>query len=420
MSTAQPPAEKEVSQRPSEGSARSVIPRTVWALGFVSLFMDVSSEMIHALLPIFMAGTLGASAVMIGLIEGAGEGIALIAKIFSGAIADRFRNHKLLVLIGYSLGVLSKPLFAQADHIGIVFLARFMDRIGKGVRGAPRDAIVAAVTPRPLWGAAYGLRQSLDAAGAFLGPALASVLLYFADAGLREIFWIALVPGILSILLILFGVEDGNAARANAKPMKPAPTKIREFLAMRSPFFTQIVILGVVFSLARFSNAFIVLRASGSGIPTAAVPLLMVGMNLVFSLSCFPIGKLADRAAPRHFLAAGLVLLAAADVVMAQFATPAGIIAGTLLWGLHLGATQGIFALLIAKAAPEEKRATAFGIFSFATGAAVLAAGVFAGILWEAAGPAAAFWGGAVFAFIALILTFRLRENGDSAASPDY
>ena len=202
------------NQKEPGAKPRSAIPRTVWALGFVSLLMDVSSEMIHALLPLFMAGTLGASTVVIGLIEGVGEGTALITKVFSGAIADRFRNHKLLVLLGYSLGVLSKPLFAAADQIGVVFLARFMDRIGKGIRGAPRDAIVAAVTPRKLWGAAYGLRQSLDAAGAFVGPAIASLLLFFADADLREIFWIALIPGILCILMIIFGVENGADASA--------------------------------------------------------------------------------------------------------------------------------------------------------------------------------------------------------------
>ena len=202
------------NQKEPAAKPRAAIPRTVWALGFVSLLMDVSSEMIHALLPLFMAGTLGASTVVIGLIEGVGEGTALITKVFSGAIADRFRNHKLLVLLGYSLGVLSKPLFAAADQIGVVFLARFMDRIGKGIRGAPRDAIVAAVTPRKLWGAAYGLRQSLDAAGAFVGPAIASLLLFFADADLREIFWIALIPGILCILMIIFGVENGADAGA--------------------------------------------------------------------------------------------------------------------------------------------------------------------------------------------------------------
>ena len=393
------------NQKEPGAKPRSAIPRTVWALGFVSLLMDVSSEMIHALLPLFMAGTLGASTVVIGLIEGVGEGTALITKVFSGAIADRFRNHKLLVLLGYSLGVLSKPLFAAADQIGVVFLARFMDRIGKGIRGAPRDAIVAAVTPRKLWGAAYGLRQSLDAAGAFVGPAIASLLLFFADADLREIFWIALIPGILCILMIIFGVENGADASA---PLKEPPRNIRDFPAMRPPFFPSAAVLGVVYSLARFSNAFIVLRASDCGIPTGAVPLLMVGMNLVFSLSSYPMGKLADRLEPAHLLALGLILLAAADVVMALFSTPAGIIAGTVLWGLHLGATQGIFSLLIAEAAPAEKRATAFGIFSFASGAAILIAGIVAGLLWDHFGPEAAFWGGAVFALLAVLQTLRL------------
>lgn len=390
------------------GLDRSGIPRTVWALGFVSLLMDVSSEMIHALLPLFMAGTLGASAMMIGLVEGVGESAALVAKVFSGAIADRFGHRKLLVLLGYGLGVLAKPVFALADQIWIVLAARFFDRIGKGVRGAPRDAIVAAVTPKSIWGAAYGLRQSLDAAGAFVGPAIASLCLWFWTEDFRTIFWVALIPGALCILTILFGVED-DADRA--VKMKPAPTGIREFFAVRSPLFTQVLVLGVIFSLARFSNAFLVLRAADCGIPTGAVPLLMVGMNLVFSLSSYPVGRLADHMDPMKLLALGLILLAAGDVVTALFATPAGIIAGVVLWGLHLGATQGVFSLLIAESAPEEKRATAFGLFNFASGAAILFAGLFAGFLWDEVGAAATFWGGAVFALAAVVQTLRVRSR---------
>ncbi|MDO5532438.1 MFS transporter [Sutterella sp.] len=393
----------------TEKPSRPLIPRTVWALGFVSLLMDVSSEMIHALLPIFMAGTLGASAMMIGLVEGLGESAALIAKVFSGVLADRFGHRKLLVLIGYGLGVLSKPVFALADQIGVVLAARFFDRIGKGVRGAPRDAIVASVTPKEIWGAAYGLRQSLDAAGAFAGPALATLCLLFFTDDLRTIFWLALIPGALCILTIILGVE--NADGPTGKPAKAAPSGFMDFLRISSPAFRQVVILGALFSLARFSNAFLVLRAADSGIPTAAVPMLVVGMNVVYSLSCYPIGKLADRMEPVHLLGIGLVALAAADAVLALFATPAGVLAGMALWGLHLGATQGVFSLLIAESAPEEKRATAFGIFNFASGAAILLAGLCAGFLWDRIGAEATFWGGAVFALAALLFTLRLRRS---------
>lgn len=258
------------------------VPRTVWALGFVSLLMDISSEMIHALLPLFMAGPLGASAVLIGLVEGAGEGAALITKVFSGAAADRFGHRKLLVFLGYALGVLSKPVFALADSVALVFAARVSDRIGKGLRGAPRDAIVAAVTPKPLWGEAYGIRQSLDAAGAFVGPALASLFLFFWTDDLRSIFWLALIPGALCLLLILMGVEDAPEKPAAKRPAVRRWSDLAECFTVAGPAFRALLVLGILFSLARFSNAFLVLRAADSGISTAAVPLLMVGVNIVF------------------------------------------------------------------------------------------------------------------------------------------
>ena len=371
------------------------VPRTVWALGFVSLLMDISSEMIHALLPLFMAGPLGASAVLIGLVEGAGEGAALITKVFSGAAADRFGHRKLLVFLGYALGVLSKPVFALADSVALVFAARVSDRIGKGLRGAPRDAIVAAVTPKSLWGEAYGIRQSLDAAGAFVGPALAS-----------------LFPGALCLLLILMGVEDAPEKPAAKRPAVRRWSDLAECFTVAGPAFRALLVLGILFSLARFSNAFLVLRAADSGISTAAVPLLMVGVNIVFSLVCVPIGKLSDHMPAERLLALGLVFLALSDVVFAVWATPVGASLGAALWGLHLGATQGVFSKMTADAAPEDKRATAFGLFSFASGVAALAAGLVAGTIWEFVGPSATFWLGSAFAaaaFVWLLLGLHRR-----------
>lgn len=378
---------------------RPAIPRTVWVLGFVSLLMDISSEMIHAVLPLFMAGTLGASAVWIGITEGAGEGAALLSKVFSGVIADRFGHKKWLVFAGYGLGVISKPFFAMAGAMPVVFGARLFDRIGKGIRGAPRDAIVAEVTPKAILGAAYGLRQSLDAAGAFVGPAIASFLLFLWAADFRTIFWAALIPGVLCLLLILLGVEEKAASTADARPV---PKPWRDFLTMDSPAFRSLVLLGVLFSLARFSNAFIVLRAADVGIEVALIPLIMVGMNLVFSLASYPFGRLADKLSPVKLLALGLLLLMLSDGVFALWATPVGIAAGVVLWGLHLGATQGIFSVMIARTAPVERKATAFGVFHFCSGIAMLAAGLLAGILWEVLGPSASFTGGALFAAVSL------------------
>ena len=381
------------------------IPRTVWVLGFVSLLMDISSEMIHALLPLFMAGTLGASAIWIGLVEGIGEGTALIAKVFSGVVADRFGHKKRLVFAGYFLGVISKPVFALAGSMPVVLAARFFDRIGKGLRGAPRDAIVADVTDESIRGAAYGLRQSLDAAGAFVGPLLATLLLLLWTEELRSIFWIALIPGAACLALILFGVEDNDTPTVNTKRIAWKDLK----LVMTSAF-VQLVILGTLFSLARFSNAFIVLRAADIGIEHAWIPMTVVLMNIAFSLSSYPFGKLADKLNPMKLLALGMVLLALANLLFAYAANYRILAAGIVLFGMHLGATQGIFSTIISEIAPSEVRATAFGIFNFFSGLALLASGLVAGSLWEYMGAQYCFGGGVVFALITLSLIPRFKQ----------
>jgi MFS family permease len=363
--------------------------------------MDVSSEMIHAVLPLFMVGTLGASALWVGLVEGAGEGIALITKVFSGVIADKFGHRKWLVFAGYGLGVISKPLFPLATSMPLVLVARLSDRIGKGLRGAPRDAIIADVTPKKILGAAYGLRQSLDSAGAFIGPLIATLLLLYVTSDFRLIFWVALIPGILCLLLIIFGVEE---KAADSGHVRPAPRPLRDFLSFKSAAFRSLLLLGVLFSLARFSNAFIVLRAGDCGVPTALIPMAMVGMNLVFSFSSYPFGKLADHIEPLKLLGLGLIFLIASDAAFAASTSPWGIAAGITLWGLHLGASQGIMSFLVAKIAPADRRATAFGVYNFFTGLAMLAAGLIAGVLWDKFGASASFIGGAVFAALSLAM----------------
>lgn len=381
------------------------IPRTVWVLGFVSLLMDISSEMIHALLPLFMAGTLGASAIWIGLVEGIGEGTALIAKVFSGVVADRFGHKKRLVFAGYFLGVISKPVFALAGSMPVVLAARFFDRIGKGLRGAPRDAIVADVTDESIRGAAYGLRQSLDAAGAFVGPLLATLLLLLWTEELRSIFWIALIPGAACLALILFGVEDNVTPTVNTKRIA-----WKDLKRVMTPAFVQLVILGTLFSLARFSNAFIVLRAADIGIEHAWIPMTVVLMNIAFSLSSYPFGKLADKLNPMKLLALGMVLLALANLLFAYAANYRILAAGIVLFGMHLGATQGIFSTIISEIAPSEVRATAFGIFNFFSGLALLASGLVAGSLWEYMGAQYCFGGGVVFALTTLSLIPRFKQ----------
>ncbi|WP_442808301.1 MFS transporter [Trinickia soli] len=378
------------------------IPRTVWVLGCVSLFMDVSSEMIHSLLPMFLMASLGASAAMIGVIEGIAEATAPVVKVFSGALSDYLNNRKWLAVAGYGLGALSKPLFAVAPGIGVVVTARIMDRIGKGIRGAPRDALVADVTPPHLRGAAYGLRQSLDTVGAFVGPLLAvGVMLAWAD-NFRLAFWLAVIPGVLAVALLALAVQEPEH-KATEKRVNPIRWENLKRLGLDYWWVTAV---GAVFSLARFSEAFLVLRAMKSGIPIALVPLVMVAMNVVYALSAFPFGKLADKIDPMRLLVAGLMALIAADLVLAHGDHWGVIVAGVALWGLHMGMTQGLLAAMVAKTAPAQLRGTAFGLFNLLTGIVTLVASIIAGALWDRVGATATFYASAAFSLctIALLL----------------
>lgn len=239
------------------------IPRGVWILGGVSMFMDISSEMIHSLLPLFLATGLGLSVLYIGILEGVAEATALITKIFSGVISDYLGKRKGLAVLGYGLGALSKPLFALASGAGLVFGARFMDRIGKGIRGAPRDALVADVTPPEIRGAAYGLRQSLDTFGAFLGPLLAVGLMLLWANDFRAVFWVAVIPAFIAVALLVFGLDEPKAAIVQARTNPLTRSQLRKLPAA----FWQVALLGGVFTLARFSEAFLVLKAEQVGHP---------------------------------------------------------------------------------------------------------------------------------------------------------
>jgi MFS family permease len=382
------------------------IPRSVWVLGCVSLFMDVSSEIIHSLLPMFLMASLGASATTIGLIEGVAEATAPIVKLFSGTLSDYLGNRKWLAVAGYGLGALSKPLFALAPTIGVVVTARIMDRVGKGIRGAPRDALVADVTPPHLRGAAFGLRQSLDTVGAFLGPMMAFVaMLVWAD-NFRLAFWVAVIPGLIAVALLAFGIEE-PAREAGAKRVNPIRWDSLRQLGAR---YWWVVIVGAVFALARFSEAFLVLRAMGSGVPIASVPLVMVAMNVVYALSAYPFGRLADAMSHARLLVAGLVILIASDVVLAHGTHWSTVLVGVALWGLHMGMTQGLLATMVAHAAPAQLRGTAFGCFNLLSGVVTLLSSAIAGALWDHLGAAATFYAGVAFCVltIALLLFGRL------------
>ena len=380
------------------------IPRGVWLLGFVSLLMDISSEMIHALLPLYLTVGLGASALVVGIIEGVAEATALVVKVFSGALSDRLRHRKWIAAAGYGLGAVSKPFFALATGPWMVFGARFVDRIGKGIRGAPRDALIADLTPPATRGAAYGLRQSLDTIGAFAGPLLAMALMLAWNDDFRAVFWVAVVPGVLSFLLIAFAVREPPRA---SDASKPRPKLDRATIGRLGPAFWSVTTLGAVLTLARFSEAFLVLRAQDLGLAIAFAPLVLVGMNVVFALVAFPIGRLADRIGARGLLIAGTAVLVAADIALA-LASSLGLLAiGVVLWGLHMGLTQGLLSTLVAQAAPEELRGAAFGAFNLASGVAMLAASAMAGALWHFLGPPATFWTGAAVAAAAASLALR-------------
>ena len=377
----------------------SRIPKGVWVLGGVSLLMDVSSEMIHSLLPLFMATTLGASVIIIGIIEGVAEATALMLKVFSGVISDYVGKRKGLALLGYGLGALSKPLFAIAPTSGMVVSARMIDRIGKGIRGAPRDALVADVTPPEIRGAAYGLRQALDTIGAFLGPLLAVALMFLWDNDFQSIFWVAAIPAVLSIALLGFGLKEPNTSvvQKRTNPLR------RENLKKLSAAYWWVVAIGSIFTLARFSEAFLVLRAQQMAIPLFAIPLVMVAMNLVYSLTAYPFGKLSDRMSHSKMLQWGLLVLIAADIVLALSSHWSTLLAGVALWGIHMGMTQGLLAAMVAHTAPPELRGTAFGMFNLMSGIALLLASAGAGVLWEMLGAASTFYAGAIICVVTLI-----------------
>ncbi len=386
----------------NESAARR-IPAGVWILGFVSLLMDISSEMIHSLLPLFLLTALGAPALAIGVIEGLGESTALVVKIFSGSLSDYLGKRKGLAVSGYLLGALSKPLFALASTAGVVLAARLLDRVGKGMRGAPRDALIADIAPVALRGAAFGLRQSLDTAGAFLGPLLAAALMLLWANDFRAVFWVAVIPGLASVALLAFGLREPASGRRSrgTNPIR------RDNLARLGAPYWWVVGVGAVFTLARFSEAFLVLRAQQSGIPVALVPLVMVAMNLIYALSAYPFGKLSDRMSHRKLLALGLVVLIAADAVLATADHWSAVLVGVGFWGVHMGATQGLLATMVADTAPSDLRGTGYGFFNLVSGIAMLLASVLAGLLWDRLGAPVTFYAGAGFCVLALAALAR-------------
>ncbi|WP_175673494.1 MFS transporter [Burkholderia ambifaria] len=398
---------------PSPIAGKRAIPRTVWALGLVSLFMDLSSELIHALLPIYLVSTMGMSVVALGILEGAAEATAMIVKVFSGAISDWLGRRKGLLLLGYGLAAFTKPLFPLASTPAVVVTARLLDRVGKGIRGAPRDALVADVAPPEIRGACFGLRQSMDTVGAFLGPLLAiALMLLFADR-IRTVLWFAVVPAFIAIALIIFGVREPDRAESQRRFRSPLRwSALRAF--PRSYWF--VVAAGATFTLARFSEAFLVLRAQQTGLDAAWIPAVMVAMSVTYSLSAWPVGILSDRLDRRVLLAAGMVLLIAADLLLGIGTSTISMFVGVAVWGLHMGFTQGILAAMVSETSPATLRGTAFGVFNLVSGICMLLASSLAGALWTHFGASTTFLAGAALVVVPLCLCRFMPRPGTSAA----
>jgi len=393
-------------------SPRPRIPAAIWALGGVSLLMDTSSELIHSLLPVFLVVTLGTSVALVGVIEGIAEATAAVAKVFSGVLSDRLRRRKGLTVLGYGLAAAVKPLFPLANSATTVLVARFLDRVGKGIRGAPRDALVADLTPPAVRGAAYGLRQALDTVGAIAGPVLALLLMAWFAGDVRTVLSFAVVPAVLAVLVLVLLVREPEPERGPAAQEPPAPWPLRRAALRRLPrlYWTVLGLAGLL-TLARFSEAFLVLRAENLGLPMSRAPLVMVVMNLTYAASAYPAGLLADRHSRPRLMAAGLLVLVAADLALAAATSPAMLMGGAALWGLHMGLTQGLLATLIADAAPMDLRGTAFGLFHLATGGATFLASALAGALWSLFGAPATFLAGAILTVLALPGLFRFARH---------
>lgn len=392
---------------PSAKPGKVALPASIWALGIVSLFMDMSSELVHALLPVFLVSGLGASMIAVGFIEGVAEATASITKVFSGLISDWIGKRKLLTVIGYGLAALTKPLFSLATTVDAVFAARFIDRVGKGIRGAPRDALIADIVSPEQRGAAYGLRQALDTAGAVAGPLLAVLFMWLLADNIRAVFWVATLPAIVAVLVLIFVVREPEHHDGEVR----APFRLADLRELDRHYWGIVAVAGIL-TLARFSEAFLVLRAQNSGLGIAYVPLVMVVMSGVYTLAAYPAGVLADRLNRRSLLALGFTMLIAADIVLAMAATPLVVFVGVALWGLHMGLTQGLLSALVADAAPAALRGSAFGIFNLICGGIVLAASAIAGMLWQGYGPAATFYVGAIITTggLAGLLAVRSRS----------
>jgi MFS family permease len=389
---------------------RPPLPRNVWILGFVSLLMDLSSEIYHALLPAFVTVVLGLPATALGAIDGIAEATANFAKLASGRLSDRSLRRKPWVVAGYGLAAISKPLFPLAASAPAVMAARFADRIGKGIRGSPRDAMIADETPPEIRGKAFGLRQALDTVGALLAPLAAIGLMALLASDIRAVYWVAVIPAAASFLLAWLALREPEQLNA---PIKRSPlfSGFREL----DKETKRLLAVGFLFALARFSEGFLILKGMEIGLSETFSPLTLAVFNLAYVALAYPAGSLSDRMRPRTILMAGIVVLVAGNVVLAKSDSLAGVMAGVVLWGAHMALTQGIFSRMIADSAPEHLRATSFGAFWFVSGIGALLASLGAGMMWDRDGSETVFLASAGIATVALAMLMLLPEDNNSS-----
>lgn len=395
-----------MAEHDPKANHRKLIASSIWALGFVSMLMDTSSEMIHSLLPLYLVTVLGASMALVGLIEGVAEATASVVKVFSGALSDWLGKRKLLAVVGYGLAALTKPIFPIADTVYWVTMARFIDRIGKGIRGAPRDALIADLAPPDLRGASYGLRQSLDTIGAFVGPLLAIGLMWLTANHFAIVFWIAVIPAFLSVFILLAFVKEPKTRARSVEPV--FPLQWSELKKLKGAYWL-VILVASIFTLGRFSEAFLILKAEQVGLPLALAPIVLVIMNIVYALSAYPTGIASDQTNRLKILMIGFLTLGAADLILAHANDLFLTFIGIALWGLHLGLTQGLLMTLVADTAAPHLRGTAFGIFHLTTGIMLFFASFMAGLLWDQINSAMTFQLAAGFAFLACLGLLILR-----------
>jgi len=402
---------------PMSGSSSHALSRlspNIALLGLVSLLTATSSAMVYGLLPVFLVKVLGASIGIVGVMEGLAEASNSAMRLLSGITSDWIGRRKPVVAFGYLLSAANKLVFPMAESVSIVFVARLVDRFGKGVRDAPRDALISDLTPSHIRGSGFGLRTALYTMGFVLGPLAAIGLMVASGDNFRLVFAIAVAPAFAAVGILLFAIGEDPAQSS-----REARFRIRLSHLSRLPaaFWWSISVASLL-SLARYSPAFLVLKASDVGIDPAFVPLILVFTHTVFSAAAYPFGALADRVDHRLQLALAVAVLLAADLVLAAGGTMVTAFLGASLWGLQMGVSEGLLSASVANAAPDDLRGTAFGIYQLAFGLAAFGASGTAGALWSIGGPPLAFGVSAcVAAGVVPVLAFRPKANPTTTES---